>query len=371
MQAIVNPRVSKITLDSKFQALCSKTTFSSITKDAVSLLTLKCENGGKCQGNYTVHSGTVRRPIVKVVENSYSFGELNCEAVPKTDVINPDPANHDHKLVWSFGGFEISVIDEIKYDATKKRPVYAKETIRGESLYFKSEGDLVRPPFKRTPDITSNQMDPNVYPKKQQRDIFNAIDSSLESKIDCCHDKYLVHGHLVPNADFFYKSWRDATFYMTNVAPQWQSINAGNWLKVENAVRAYAKEKQKDMTVTTGIHGDLSIGGHVIELPGNIKVPSHFWKVLYDPHENAAVAFVIVNNPYADSPGGVPKASDMLCPSQCALLAKVKPSATKGLVMCCSPSELQRSIPEVPNYPTVPKNLFASVPMENALKNID
>ena len=50
-------------------------------------------------------------------------------------------------------------------------------------------------------------------------------------------DLYIARGHLAPNADFMNYPWQDATFTYIDVAPQWQSFNAGNWLDVENGIR--------------------------------------------------------------------------------------------------------------------------------------
>ena len=54
-------------------------------------------------------------------------------------------------------------------------------------------------------------------------------------------DLYIARGHLAPNADFMNYAWQDATFTFIDVAPQWQSFNAGNWLDVENGIRYLAE----------------------------------------------------------------------------------------------------------------------------------
>jgi DNA/RNA endonuclease G (NUC1) len=168
---------------------------------------------------------------------------------------------------------------------------------------------------------------------------------------------------------------------MTNVAPQWQVINAGNWFVVENAVREYAKSKKQDVMITTGTHGVLKIDGFDIILPATPPpaipappVPSHFWKVLHDPGARAAVAFVIVNNPYASEDAGspgLPVAADRMCSTQCDLLQRLprNPTPTRGLLMCCSPSDLRKHIASVPNIPGV-ADLFSSPALENVLRNV-
>ena len=36
---------------------------------------------------------------------------------------------------------------------------------------------------------------------------------------------------------------------LTNSAPQWQPFNAGNWARVEEAIRSYAKSTQQGNTL--------------------------------------------------------------------------------------------------------------------------
>ena len=74
---------------------------------------------------------------------------------------------------------------------------------------------------------------------------------------------YLARGHLAPNADFIFDSWRDATFHYVNAAPQWQSFNGGpgpsstsparNWATLEDNCRLLAVERGLDLMVYTGI----------------------------------------------------------------------------------------------------------------------
>ena len=63
-------------------------------------------------------------------------------------------------------------------------------------------------------------------------------------------DLYLARGHLAPNADFMTYAWQDATFTFIDVAPQWQSFNAGNWLDLENGVRYLAEYITGDLRVS-------------------------------------------------------------------------------------------------------------------------
>lgn len=69
------------------------------------------------------------------------------------------------------------------------------------------------------------------------------------------NDQFLSRGHLVANGDFFAKKEKELTFINTNIAPQWQLFNGGNWANVEKAVRDYAKNATRDVYVFTGTGG--------------------------------------------------------------------------------------------------------------------
>ena len=53
---------------------------------------------------------------------------------------------------------------------------------------------------------------------------------------------YFAKGHISPDAAFVYDAEQDATYFYSNVAPQFQSFNNGNWKALERAVRDYATE---------------------------------------------------------------------------------------------------------------------------------
>ena len=43
--------------------------------------------------------------------------------------------------------------------------------------------------------------------------------------------------------------WQEASYYYSNTAPQWQTINNGNWKDVEYTVRKLARETGRDLQV--------------------------------------------------------------------------------------------------------------------------
>ena len=55
---------------------------------------------------------------------------------------------------------------------------------------------------------------------------------------------FLGRGHLTPDGDFKKNEncEKSFTYIYTNVAPQWQLFNAGNWAVLEGAIRRYADD---------------------------------------------------------------------------------------------------------------------------------
>jgi endonuclease G len=85
-------------------------------------------------------------------------------------------------------------------------------------------------------------------------------------------------GHLVPAEDLaFSDASIQATFLLSNVAPQRQALNAGRWRQLENSVRAIAAGSDAVYVFT----------GPVFDSPemafigaSRVAVPTHFYKVI-------------------------------------------------------------------------------------------
>ena len=120
---------------------------------------------------------------------------------------------------------------------------------------------------------------------------------------------YLSRGHLAADADFIFSSAQFATYFYVNVAPQFQAINGGNWLRVEKIARNLAMNYATDLTIYTGTMGQLKLPSHgkstvasqrALYLHGDKKiiVPQFFYKIIVDGSASAAIVFVTSNNPF-------------------------------------------------------------------------
>ena len=85
-----------------------------------------------------------------------------------------------------------------------------------------------------------------MYSKKEQLKMIKATlaKTMIDGKpiIDTSKGgtNYLAKGHLSPDAGFIYQAEQYATYYFINVAPQFQSFNAGNWKELEEGSREIA-----------------------------------------------------------------------------------------------------------------------------------
>lgn len=100
-------------------------------------------------------------------------------------------------------------------------------------------------------------------------------------------------GHLCPAGDFRHdKELQDETFYMSNMAPQVADFNRGIWSDLENKVRSWVKKRGELIIVTGPI---LKKGLPTIGRINQIAVPEKFYKIIYDPATEEAIAFLFPN----------------------------------------------------------------------------
>ena len=83
----------------------------------------------------------------------------------------------------------------------------------------------------------------------------------------------------------------------SNVVPQWQVVNNGNWREVEEVVHARAKLRRSTMQVFTGTKGVLKLRGKMLWLvKDSIPVLEYLWKLVVDANCGDSIVFVPLNN---------------------------------------------------------------------------
>ena len=155
----------------------------------------------------------------------------------------------------------------IYYSPQEKKPIYAVEKLNKE---------LLTGPHPRR----SNQF----YEEARLPFLERALLSDYRGS---GYDR----GHNVPAGDMSNERSMAQSFSLANMMPQARQNNQGIWAKnVEEPTRAYVKRAAGDVYVFTGSTGNAgSIG------KGRITIPSHLYKLVYDPNKNAAWAYWIEN----------------------------------------------------------------------------
>jgi len=98
-------------------------------------------------------------------------------------------------------------------------------------------------------------------------------------------------GHNVPAGDMTNERSMAQSFSLANMMPQARQNNQGIWSKnVEEPTRAYVKRADGDVYVFTGSTGNQGSIGR-----GRVTIPSHLYKLVYDPNKNTAWAYWIEN----------------------------------------------------------------------------
>ena len=98
-------------------------------------------------------------------------------------------------------------------------------------------------------------------------------------------------GHNAPAGDMSNERAMAQSFSLANMMPQARQNNQGIWAKnVEEPTRLYVKRAAGDIYVFTGSTGNQGSIGR-----GQVTIPSHLYKLVYDPNKNLAWAYWIEN----------------------------------------------------------------------------
>lgn len=115
------------------------------------------------------------------------------------------------------------------------------------------------------------------------------IPEPYQSKLDDYRKSGYDRGHLAPYAsmDFTYEAGNQS-FLLSNISPQRPGFNRQGWRYIEAYVRAWAAERG-EIYVFTGPLFERDIG----HIGDGVLIPSHFWKVAYDPEDQQMIAFLV------------------------------------------------------------------------------
>lgn len=147
----------------------------------------------------------------------------------------------------------------------------------------------------KVPDWVMERLTPErLQDVAKRKDNFRAdpdLPEGKRSELDDYNGSGFDRGHMAPAADMkFSAEAMNESFLLSNMAPQVGiGFNRHIWADLEADVREWA-ERRKDLVVITGpVYGTKTIGAN------KVAVPTHFFKIAYEPSRNRAIAFLLPN----------------------------------------------------------------------------
>lgn len=217
----------------------------------------------------------------------------------------------------------------------------------------------------KTTGLPSNARPSDAYKKATQINHFNDLIGTAQTQVYFASSSYLARGHLTPDADFVFPSAQWSTYFYINTCPQFQSVNAGNWLRVESLARKLAQHYDVEMEIFTGVYDTLELENSF----GNLKsmyltvdekyqVPKWMWKIIKNTATNSAIVMITLNDPFRNE-----DQIEEFCTNVCARAyvdSKHFKTIRKGYTFCCELLEFRRVVRTLPPEATAGKLLSCS-----------
>ncbi|KAF5295271.1 hypothetical protein FQA39_LY13136 [Lamprigera yunnana] len=332
-----------------------------INSNGIKQLTFLCSPLGNKIETFKINltsCNCLQEELLTCSNRNVSFNTINCQNYVKASVLSTNTKCGNTGQLF-YIGFQVTKLQYLPlihscYDRSEERSLYSIHTVHGQAMLFHSQQQF-RPPFSEEALPKSSAVNMR-YTKKNQLNVFEKLLGSkpLAEKYFKKND-FLSRGHLAPDADFIFAPMQFATYFFINAAPQWQSMNAGNWLTIENMVRKLAQNLKEDLYVYTGTHDlltlpDVNNNKVGIYLDGNNRtpVPRYFWKVVYNEKTKKGIAFVALNNPLLDSVNS----DELICPNVCSKYNwnhRNFENYAKGYTFCCEVPQLQNVVRTIPH----------------------
>jgi endonuclease G len=107
---------------------------------------------------------------------------------------------------------------------------------------------------------------------------------------------------MAPSADFAYDAQAmKESYYLSNMVPQNPNMNQHIWKGLEEKVRQWAIDRGELYIYTGPIYKEDEID----TIGDNqVCIPTHIYKIVYDPQKVEAIAFIMPNEPLEPSEMG-------------------------------------------------------------------
>lgn len=160
----------------------------------------------------------------------------------------------------------------LAHDAYYKTPIWVAEHLTKEKANTKAER---KDNFKADPDLRVGER------------------AELSDYASC--SKTYDRGHMAPSADMRWNTiaMKESCF-LSNVVPQNKNMNQQIWKQLEMKVRKWAIDRGEVYIYTGPIYD-----AEEVDVVGSneVAVPTHIYKIVYDPKKVEAIAFIMPNEP--------------------------------------------------------------------------
>ncbi|KAJ6648590.1 hypothetical protein Bhyg_03820 [Pseudolycoriella hygida] len=280
-----------------------------------------------------------------------NFSEVNCTKGVQTEIkIKRHKCSRTGRIIEV--GFKMAnnnFLETFKvcFENETLSPLWSNHIINGKFINFNVK-ERSRREFKAT-GFPSDASPSEAYKKTVQINHFKELIGIKQTVTYFSSTSYLARGHLTPDADFVFPSAQWSTYFYINASPQFQSVNSGNWLRVENLARKLAQSYNVDMEIWTGMYEILKLENSRGELEmmylsanGKYPVPKWLWKIVKNTSTNSAIVFITLNDPYRS----VDEVEEF-CPNVCAKASvdtKHFKTMTQGYTFCCDLTDFRQVI---------------------------
>lgn len=200
-------------------------------------------------------------------------------------------------LALSLGG---SSWAQSTQDRCKEFLEYGLPSERG-ALLCRSGYALAHDEERKAPSWVAQRMTPDRLVSRVQRSNRFVPDPDLpkgkRAELEDYRGSGYDRGHMAPAADMRWSAQAmEESFYLSNMAPQvGPGMNRGIWSDIESTIRQWVARRGELFIYTGPIFESTSppkIG------PNQVAVPTHFYKIVFDPVRVETIAFVVPNSPH-------------------------------------------------------------------------
>lgn len=176
--------------------------------------------------------------------------------------------------------------------------VSAKKTVKARELCFESFG-IMHSGITKTPLWSAEYLKRSslVAARNIRRvDNFHAeerLSADERAELRDYSRSGFDRGHMAPSADMPTRNAQAESFSLANIIPQDPNNNRNLWEGIEAAVRAFAKKTGELYVIT----GPLYLGSRIKQLNGRLLVPTHIFKIVFNPGKNIGGAYLVENKP--------------------------------------------------------------------------